>query len=103
MRLEGLEPPRAFAHGHLKTACLPIPPQPRGGHEGTTSRARGSCNVACRKEGNRLVERRASKTGAESPAPRGGERGNRSGRVRPQGRVATRSGGVARSARARQL
>src|SRR3954469_20251280 len=30
MRMRGLEPPRAVAHSHLKTACLPIPPHPRG-------------------------------------------------------------------------
>ena len=29
MRMEGLEPPRAFAHGRLRTACLPVPPHPR--------------------------------------------------------------------------
>ena len=29
MRAEGLEPPRAFAHRHLKPARLPIPPRPR--------------------------------------------------------------------------
>jgi hypothetical protein len=29
MRLEGLEPPRAYAHTDLNRACLPISPQPR--------------------------------------------------------------------------
>ena len=29
MRLRGLEPPRACAHGDLNAARLPIPPQPR--------------------------------------------------------------------------
>src|SRR4051812_5137563 len=29
MRLRGLEPPRALAHGDLNAARLPIPPQPR--------------------------------------------------------------------------
>src|SRR5580704_3501159 len=29
MRAEGLEPPRAFAHRHLKPARVPIPPRPR--------------------------------------------------------------------------
>jgi hypothetical protein len=29
MRLEGLEPPRAFAHTDLNRARRPIPPQPR--------------------------------------------------------------------------
>ncbi len=29
MRAEGLEPPRAFAHRHLKPARLPVSPRPR--------------------------------------------------------------------------
>src|SRR5688500_9551697 len=29
VRLRGLEPPRALAHGDLNAARLPIPPQPR--------------------------------------------------------------------------
>src|SRR5687767_10605781 len=29
MRAEGLEPPSAFAHGHLKPACFPVSPRPR--------------------------------------------------------------------------
>src|SRR5690606_28722365 len=33
VRLEGLEPPRAFAQCRLKPPCLPIPPQPRGDKE----------------------------------------------------------------------
>src|SRR5439155_5887091 len=33
MRMRGLEPPRARAHGDLNAARLPIPPHPRGdGH-----------------------------------------------------------------------
>src|SRR5215217_7219805 len=33
MRLRGLEPPRALAHGDLNAARLPIPPQPQNGGE----------------------------------------------------------------------
>src|SRR5665811_1863996 len=39
VRARGLEPPRAFAHRLLKPACLPIPPRPRAGPEGTGKRA----------------------------------------------------------------
>ena len=38
MRAEGLEPPSSFEHWHLKPACLPISPRPRGSPFGLNAR-----------------------------------------------------------------
>src|SRR5262249_13211324 len=43
MRAEGFEPPSSLEHRHLKPACLPVPPRPRG----FSILGRSSCFYGC--------------------------------------------------------
>src|SRR4051812_42641413 len=54
MRAEGLEPPRAEAHRHLKPARLPIPPRPRGAPQ------RGLTRDQWRSVAHRFYDRRVA-------------------------------------------